>query len=52
MRAMYTGILKRSDYEKLMSMTRVGDVVRWLKESKGYGRPEGCERYVRSQKSP
>ena len=37
MRAMYTGILKRSDYEKLMSMTRVGDVVRWLKESKGYG---------------
>lgn len=37
MRAMYTGILKRSDYEKLMSMTRVGDVVRWLKDSKGYG---------------
>lgn len=34
---MYTGILKRSDYEKLMSMTRVGDVVRWLKESRGYG---------------
>lgn len=37
MRAMYTGILKRSDYEKLMSMTRVGDVVRRLKESRGYG---------------
>ena len=37
MRAMYTGILKKSDYDKLMSMTRVGDVVHWLKESKGYG---------------
>lgn len=35
--AMYTGILKRSDYEKLMSMSRVGDIVKWLKESKGYG---------------
>lgn len=38
MRAMYTGILKKSDYETLMSMTRVGDIVRWLKESPGYGK--------------
>lgn len=37
MRAMYTGILKKDDYDTLMSMTRVGDIVRWLKESPGYG---------------
>lgn len=37
MRAMYTGILKRSDYEKLMAMQRVGEIVRWLKDSSGYG---------------
>ncbi len=37
MRAMYTGILKKSDYDTLMSMTRVGDIVRWLKTSPGYG---------------
>ena len=36
MRGMYGRLLTAENYELLMSMSRVGDIVRWLKENGGY----------------